>query len=178
MSRKVRREVRIVGKEGPDYIIEGDRDIISTLYEQGIGDKIDDRILKVSPIELAYLTTRLKVVQDSRELKCEDVLKEIDNILRFITYLDLRKRGYNVKIVSEGSPIDLLVWEKGKKPMRAQPRYAVKIVTEGLGIRVLELSSVLKYCEAMGLQLVLALLSNDGVVTYYKAFSLRDFRTL
>ena len=98
----------------------------------------------------------------------------VEDMLRFIVYLDLRKRGYDVKLTSKDSPIDLLVWEKGKRPIKTQPRYGVKIVTEGLGIRVLDLSSVLKYCESMGLQLVLALVSNDGVITYYKAFSLKS----
>ncbi|NPA23024.1 MAG: endonuclease [Crenarchaeota archaeon] len=172
-----RRELKITKVGDKEYIAEGDRESIATLHEQGIGEKVSDSRLKVSPIELAYLTTRFRVVdREGREIRIEDVLQNVGDILRFIVYLDLRKRGYNVKITPDDSPIDILVWEKGKKPSKARPRYAVKIVTEGLGIRALDLSSLLRYCEAMGLQLVLALLSNDGVVTYYKAFSLRDFR--
>ncbi|NPB00367.1 MAG: endonuclease [Crenarchaeota archaeon] len=178
MSSRPKKELRIVKKEDNYYIIEGEKDSVVALYEQGIGEKVSDARLKVSPIELAYLTTRFRVIDRGSELSIGDVLKDVNDILKLIVYVDLRKRGYNVKITPDRSPIDLLVWEKGKKPGKTQPRYAIKIVTEGLGIRALDLSSILKYCESMGLQLVLALLSNDGVVTYYKAFSLKDLRAL
>ncbi len=178
MSSRPKKELRIVEKGDTYYIVESDRDSITTLHEQGIGEKVSETRLKVSPIELAYLTTRFRVIDKGSEISISDVLKDVNDILRLIVYVDLRKRGYNVKITPDNSPIDLLVWEKGKRPSKTQPRYAIKIVTEGLGIRALDLSSILKYCESMGLQLVLALLSNDGVVTYYKAFSLRDLRAL
>ncbi|WP_243665672.1 hypothetical protein [Vulcanisaeta sp. JCM 16159] len=57
--------------------------------------------------------------------------------------------------------------------MNSSPRYMIKIVTEGLGIQVMELLNVLKYSESMGAQLVLALVSSEGVITYYKAFTFK-----
>ncbi len=38
----------------------------------------------------------------------------------------------------------------------------IKMITEGLGIQVMELLNVLRYSESMGMQLVLALVSSEG----------------
>ncbi len=175
MKRRTREKkiLKIIRENRDNIIVESDEDIINSLVEHGIGEKVDNRKIKVTRIELAYLATRFKIFHNNRELDIKDIVRSIDNMLKFIVYLDLRKRGYDVKITPQNSSIDLLVWEKGKRPINTQPKYGVKIVTEGLGIKVLDLSSILKYCESMGLQLVLALISNDGIVTYYKAFSLK-----
>ncbi len=157
------------------YVLEEPQDIVRELAKRGVGT-VEDNKLVLSPVEVAYLMTRYKIRIDGEEPTLDKVLRGVDNFLKFVVYQDLRKRGYDVRLAGPEAPIDLLVWEKGKRATEAQPRYGVKIVTEGLGIRVLELATLLKYCESMGLQLVLALVSNDGVVTYYKTFSLRADR--
>ena len=101
-----------------------------------------------------------------------NVLKDVKDIRKFSIYLDLRRRGYYVKIVREG-PIDLLVWERGKSPTKSNPSIAIKIVDEGRGIKTTELIQLLKHSESMGLQLVLALMSSEGTITYYKAYSFK-----
>ena len=173
--RRDRREIReLVLRKicESKYVLEEPQEIVQDLAKRGIGTLENGRLV-LSPVEVAYLMTRYKIRIDGEEPSLDKVLQGIDNFLKFVVYQDLRKRGYDVKLAGPEAPIDLLVWDKGKRASEAQPRYGVKIVTEGLGIRVLDLAALLKYCESMGLQLVLALVSNDGVVTYYKTFSLR-----
>jgi len=142
---------------------------------RGIGDLINGEF-RVEPMELAYLVfTGTKVFMDNNELTFGDVIKGLKDMSALMIYLDMRRRGYYVKPVREG-PIDFLVWEKGKSPINSNPRYMLKILTEGVGERVVDLVRLMRYSESMGSQLVLALVSSEGVVTYYKAFSFRSTR--
>ncbi len=170
-----KREKKVVQLEKRDnrFLLRGDLDLINDLLERGFGTRIGEGLI-LDPIEVAYLVSRKnKVIVNGKEISEEDALKLVPNFFRFIVYCDLRKRGYFVKPAEAEAPLDLLMWEKGKKVTECPPRYGVKIVTEGLGVKVVDLAHTLKYCESMGLQLVLALISNDGVVTYYKAFSMK-----
>ena len=145
------------------------------LEEKGIGDARGGVII-LRPVELVYLSMNgYRVVIDGREVNTDELIREVRNPNALTVYLDMRKRGYFIKPVVNG-PVDFLVWDKGKGPLNSGPRYMIKIVTEGLGIQVMELLNVLKYSEGMGTQLVLALVSSEGVITYYKAFTFKPVK--
>ena len=145
------------------------------LEEKGIGDVRDGTII-LRPIELVYLSMiGYRIVVDDHEVNTDDLIREVKNPHALTVYLDMRRRGYFIKPVVNG-PVDFLVWDKGKGPLNSGPRYMIKIVTEGLGIQVMELLNVLKYSEGMGTQLVLALVSSEGVITYYKAFTFKPVK--
>ncbi|WP_460173256.1 endonuclease [Vulcanisaeta sp. JCM 14467] len=143
--------------------------------ERGIGD-VKDGTIVLRPIELVYLSMiGYKIVIDDHEANINELIREVKNPHALTVYLDMRKRGYFIKPVVNG-PVDFLVWDKGKSPLNSGPRYMIKIVSEGLGIQVMELLNVLKYSESMGAQLVLALVSSEGVITYYKAFTFKPVK--
>ncbi len=145
------------------------------LEERGIGELRDETLI-LKPIELIYLSIAgYRILINGEEISVEDLIKEVNNPHALTVYLDMRKRGYFIKPVVNG-PVDFLVWDKGKSPLTSSPRYMIKIVTEGLGIQVMELLNVLRYSESMGMQLVLALVSSEGVITYYKAFTFRPVK--
>ncbi|MGC9153354.1 MAG: endonuclease [Vulcanisaeta sp.] len=148
---------------------------VHELEERGIGERrASSYILRT--IELIYLAmNNYKVLVNGEEIDVGNLMKDIKNPHALTVYLDMRRRGYFIKPVVNG-PIDFLVWDKGKSPINSSPRYMIKIVTEGLGIQVMELLNVLKYSESMGAQLVLALVSSEGVITYYKAFTFKPVR--
>ncbi len=173
-GRERGRKRRIVLRRVNDkFLLEDDPELVEDLLRRGYGTR-SERGLLLDPIEAAHLAAqRNKIVVDGVEVTETDLLKHVHNFLRYIVYRDLRKRGYFVKPAGSDAPLDLLVWEKGRKVGSDPPRYGIKIVTEGIGIKIADLAATLKYCESMGLQLVLALVSNDGVVTYYKVFSIR-----
>ena len=180
MTTSRRREKRVLKLRKVDnkFLLEDSQEVIEDLLRRGFGARTERGIL-LDPIEVAYLASQKnRIIVDNVEVSENELLKQIPNFLKYVVYCDLRRRGYYVKPAETESPLDLLMWEKGRKAIEEPPRYGIKIVTEGLGIRAVELASILKYCESMGLQLVLALVSNDGVVTYYKTFSLKLERPL
>jgi tRNA-intron endonuclease len=174
---KNQEKVVIVKRIGSDEysLVKIDNGDLHELEDRGIGEvKNDTFVLK--PIELIYLSIiGYRVMINDNEVGVDELIREAKNPHVLTVYLDMRKRGYFIKPVVNG-PVDFLVWDKGKSPVSSSPRYMIKIVTEGLGIQVMELLNVLKYSESMGAQLVLALVSSEGVITYYKAFTFKPVK--
>jgi tRNA-intron endonuclease len=127
---------------------------------------------EIDPIELAYLIYMgdFKVYINGRPASIMDVLRSGD-LEKFMVYLDLRNRGLYVKPVRDGK-VDMLVWDKKKNALSSNPQYVVKILDEGRGIRTTELLELTDYAERNGMKLVLALLSSEGTLTYYRAFTI------
>ncbi|GAB6946900.1 hypothetical protein JCM16161A_10300 [Vulcanisaeta sp. JCM 16161] len=174
---KNQEKMIVVRKVGADEysLIEISSGDIHEFREKGIGDVRNGTII-LRPVELVYLSiTGYRVIVDGNEMNVDELIKDVKNPHALTVYLDMRKRGYFIKPVTNG-PVDFLVWDKGKSPVNSSPRYMIKIVTEGLGIQVMELLNVLKYSESMGAQLVLALVSSEGVITYYKAFTFKPVK--
>lgn len=167
----------VVMRLGPEEygvvrVVNGD---IRELEERGIGDMRGGNYV-LRQVELVYLSMiGYRVVTDGGEVGINELIRGIGNPHALTVYLDMRRRGYFIKPVVNG-PVDFLVWEKGKNPLNSGPRYMIKIVTEGLGIQVMDLLNVLKYSEGMGMQLVLALVSSEGVITYYKAYTFKPVK--
>ncbi|MEL9990722.1 MAG: ribonuclease BN [Thermoproteus sp.] len=76
---------------------------------------------------------------------------------------DLKSRGF--KIV-EKIDSGLFIAEKGQ-------RYLFYVLAEGVEKPLRQLYRVLNMGESISTPVVLALVSNDGVVTYYSAYKLR-----
>jgi tRNA-intron endonuclease len=166
-----------VKREGANeyLLIRIDPDDIGELESKGIGERRDGRFI-LRAVELVYLAMiGYSVYIDGYEIGIDELIKHVDNPYALSVYLDMRKRGYFIKPTPNG-PVDFLVWDKGKDPLKSSPSYMIKIVTEGLGIQVMNLLNVLKYSEGMGAQLVLALVSSEGVITYYKAFTFKPVK--
>ncbi|MGC8570670.1 MAG: hypothetical protein ACP5L1_05015 [Caldivirga sp.] len=127
---------------------------------------------KIDPIELAYLiyVGDFKVYVDGKQASITDVLHSGD-LERFVVYLDLRNRGLYVKPVRDGK-IDMLVWDKKKNALSSNPQYMIKILDEGKGIKTTELLELTDYAEKNRMRLILALLSSEGTLTYYRAFTI------
>lgn len=82
--------------------------------------------------------------------------------------MDLKRRGYKiVERVKYG-----IVAAKGDR------KALFMVFREGIGIDARELAAALNFAETIKLPLILALVSNDGSVTYYMAFRLRLPRIL
>ncbi len=161
--------IEIIEKDGKYIIVNSD--VKSFLEKKGFGNVINNELI-LDSVEVAYLSMNNRIIINGKYITYSEIVHKIENFAKFIVYLDLRRRGYPVKAVNEG-PVDLIVWGRGKSPIKDNPSFMIKVVDEGLGIRTLDLVRLLKYCESMGVQLVLALVSSEGVITYYKAFSFK-----
>ncbi|KUO92931.1 MAG: endonuclease [Thermocladium sp.] len=135
---------------------------------------LDERGLSTDPIDLAYILVNDSdtIIYVNDEYVGLDQLLPESDFWRFIVFLDLKKRGYRVRVL-RGSSIDLAVWEKKKDAINERPRYIIKIVNEGRGETIRSIIDLIKYSENNGMQLVLALISSDGILTYYKAFTFK-----
>ena len=131
---------------------------------------------KIDPIELAYLIYAgdFKVYVDGRQVTISDVLHSGD-LEKFVVYLDLRNRGLYVKPVRDGK-IDMLVWDKKRNALSSSPQYMIKILDEGRGIKTTELLELTDYAERNRMKLILALLSSEGTLTYYRAFTIEPIQ--
>ncbi len=85
------------------------------------------------------------------------------NLLEEQVINDLKSRGFKIlERIDEG----LFVAEKND-------RYLFYVMVEGVEKPLRQLYRVLNMGESMSMSVVLALVSNDGVVTYYFAHKLR-----
>lgn len=127
---------------------------------------------RIDPIELAYLMQvgDVKVYVNGKPASIVNILKSGD-LEKFIVYLDLRNRGFYVKPVRDGK-IDLIAWDKKRNALSSNPQYMIKILDEGRGIKTTELLELTDYAERNGMKLILALLSSEGTLTYYRAFTI------
>lgn len=161
------KELRFI--RSGDEVIPSDEATKLYLKEKG---------LSADPVELAYILSsdaNVAIYIDDRKMELEQVLTDND-FWRFIVFLDLKKRGYRAHVL-RGSSMDLVAWEKKKDSMRDRPRYIIKIVNEGKGETVRSIIDLIKYSESNGMQLILALVSADGTLTYYKAFTFKPMKS-
>ncbi|WP_069807513.1 endonuclease [Vulcanisaeta thermophila] len=174
-GRGMRRFVVVEGEEPPYRLVRIEPMSTEELAERGIGEGGDNGYY-LNPMELIYLALNdYEVILNGNHVGIDELMKHVGNTQALTVYLDMRGRGYFIKPIR--GPVDFLVWDKGKDALRTYPKYAIKLVTEGSGIQVSELLQVLRYSESMGLQLVLALISTEGVITYYKAFTFKPEKT-
>ncbi len=81
----------------------------------------------------------------------------MSDILIEQVFRDLQSRGFKIL---ERVGDRLYVVEKGEK-------YLLYTMVEGVEIDITTLSSFINMSETLSMQIVLALVSNDGTVTYY-----------
>jgi hypothetical protein len=79
---------------------------------------LDERGLSTDPIDLAYILVNDSdtIIYVNDEYVGLDQLLPESDFWRFIVFLDLKKRGYRVRVL-RGSSIDLAVWEKRRMPL-------------------------------------------------------------
>ena len=86
----------------------------------------------------------------------------MDDVLMGQVLEDLRQRGFRI----EGNIGESILAVKGS-------RLLIHVMVEGREVPIRKLVSVIDSAEKMGLPLVIALVGNDGTITYYKAHRVR-----
>ena len=86
----------------------------------------------------------------------------MDDVLVSQVMEDLRQRGFKI----EGHIGESILAVKGD-------RFMVHVMIEGREVPIRRLISVIDSAEKLGLPLVIALVGNDGTITYYKAHRVR-----
>lgn len=134
--------------------------------------RVEGENLELSIVEATYLidNDRLKIYKNDEKLTKEffkSLLLNEGLYTRFLVYRDLRNRGYIVKTgFKYGS--DFRLYGRGKSPGDGHSEYLVKIFHESEEISVLEFSSNVRVAHGVKKTLLMAVVDDEGDVTYYE----------
>lgn len=137
--------------------------------EAGYG-RLREEELVLSPIEACYLVHkgRLELYMDGRSVKFEKLLttsgmKDPMFELRYMVYRDLRERGYHVGIQAGA----FFLYERGVKPTTGPSTFVVYVVGERDPITPEWMLHRLEQVRGIRKRMVLAVVDEDGDLTYY-----------
>lgn len=146
------------------------------LRNKGYGDKEDNEYL-LETYEALYLLYLNKLVINNGNIDnfgglLKHVLKyDKEIVTRFLVYRDLRSRGYVVK-EGFGFGADFRVYERGEYEKK-RAKYVVFCISEGINVKVGELSKDVREIETMGKNAIAAVVERRGEVIYYKLTNMK-----
>lgn len=158
-----------------DTVLVRDGSEASQIYNKGYyGYPVSGGGLELDLLEAAYLleSGRLEVVEGEKELG----FSEFNRIAasrqegfgsRLIVYRDLRQRGYVVK--SYEDHFDFRVFPRGGTPATSETKYWVIVLSERSIFDILSLTEELSRVERTRKELLLAVVDEEGDITFYKA---------
>ncbi len=150
------------------------------LISDGIGEDTDDYI-ELHPIEVAYLLIKKhgtipgKEYTETLRLIERFTSDDPDYMIRLSTYLDLRERGFKVRIFDR-EPIVFEVFNRGEDPLTGTSSRYIMVVPAEKSMSIDELDRALKIAEDAGKDLVLAIVDQDGDIVYYKVSATLKFK--
>ena len=143
-----------------------------SLNQKGHFGRLENDVLDLSLVEGLYLLekNRLKVYKNNERIEFEylkNILISRDLYSKYIVFRDLKDRGYIIKAgFKYGSEFRL--YERGNAPGDAHSEYLVKILHEFEKLIVSNLSSYARVAHGVKKHLLLAVIDDDGDITYYK----------
>lgn len=162
----VKNGVKISEKERVDelssrgYGLAGNDELLLTFYEalylfdKGIIEVEDE---KGETVDFQGLLQRYKGVDE-------------DAWAKYLTYRDLRSRGYVVR-EGFGLGVDFRVYERGGYGEETA-KYLILSIQEGNPISLEQLTHVLRQCQSLKKELVLADMNRRGEIVYYSVSQL------
>ncbi len=154
-----------------DRVFTCSRKTISRLHDNGGYGKVQDGRLFLSLIEAAYLIEkgRISVKDGDRELSVEDIMelgrkKDECFDVKYLTYRDLRDRGYVVKSgLKFGS--HFRVYRGGTEEHSI---WLVWVVPESTKISPNDMTARVRVAHGVRKGMLMAVVDDDGDVTYYE----------
>jgi len=148
-----------------------------SVYEKGYyGHLQEDGSLKLDPVEALLLAERRRIrifdnagnEYDFPQLTKLYIELYPDLWVKYLTYKDLRSRGYVVR-AGYGTEIDYRVYDRGAEVGTDAANYLVHTVVEGTPLNLSALDKITKVSKSNRKKLVLAVVDRVGEVTFYKA---------
>jgi tRNA-intron endonuclease len=125
-------------------------------------------------MEAIYLTEgdRLKIVSNGNETGLQELIQagvesRQEFHTRFLVYRDLRQRGYVVKL--DGGDFDFRVFPRGGTPTTSQTKAWVLAVSERSSFFIEQMLAQAELSERTRKELYLAVVDEEGDITYYEA---------
>ena len=173
----VNAEFRINGLFTEEGIRIQEKESVDELSSKGYG-VADDHELLLAFYEALYLlgkeTLEVKY-RNNKKMDFQSLLQryesaEEDAWAKYLAYRDLRSRGYVVR-GGFGLGVDFRVYDRGE--YRESPaKFLVLSMQEGKPVTVKYLTQVLKHCQSLKKELVLAVMNRRGEIVYYSVSQL------
>lgn len=156
-----------------EVIIQDSREA-SQIYNRGwFGAPQSGGALRLDLIEALFLleTGRLDIMRGTRKVNFSQLLKLGNNNLRnfeikYLVYCDLRGRGYIVK--GNSGSADFRVFPRGGAPSKGASKWWVCALSERTLFSFKQVLEDLKICKGLRKNLLLAIVDEEGDVTYYE----------
>jgi tRNA-intron endonuclease len=144
---------------------------------RGYGTAENDTILLTFYEALYLLDKGILEVEDEKEKRIDfqRLLQHYERLdenawARYLTYRDLRSRGYAVR-EGFGTGVDFRVYERGEYG-KDTAKYLILSIQEGKPISLEDLANALKQCQRLKKELVLAVMNRRGETVYYSVSQL------
>jgi tRNA-intron endonuclease len=129
--------------------------------------------LRLELVEAVFLVEsgRLVVHQDGAPVGLEQLMRTAASLqpgfeIRYLVYSDLRQRGLTVQPFLPGPP-DFVLYERGAVPSRSRSRHHVLAISERGHFDVELLAGFARRAGELGKLVMLALVDEEGDLTYY-----------
>ncbi len=178
-----RQEEKIKGRLVEDGVKVEEKKSVEELSSRGYG-LVEDGWLLLNFYEALYLMDRgLLEVKDEKgenvsfQMVLQTYEKSDENAwAKYLVYRDLRGRGYVVR-GGFGLGLDFRVYERGDYG-KDTAKYLVLSMQEGRPLSVEYLTHVMRQCQSLKKELVLAVMSRRGEIVYYTVSQLTMPKTM
>ncbi|MHC1602761.1 MAG: tRNA-intron lyase [Methermicoccaceae archaeon] len=141
-----------------------------SLIEAGYG-RVKGEVVVLSAVEACYLlhSGRLEVCIDGKSVAFEQLFTIASSAepsfeLRYIVYRDLRERGYSVAVQSDA----FRLYQRGMKPAVSASEFFVHVVGERETLTFAHLIQRLDELKSIRKRMAMAVVDEDGALTYYE----------
>lgn len=166
---------RMPGELRGDTVLVSDQPEASQIYNKGYyGYPVSGGGVELDLLEAIYLveSDRLVVHQGGEPLPLGQLIVTANSHFEgfeilYIVYRDLRQRGYIVK--SDAGDFDFRVFPRGGTPNTVQTKYWVLAISERGVFDIQEMFDEAERSERTRKELLLAIVDEEGDLTYYRA---------
>jgi tRNA-intron endonuclease len=129
--------------------------------------------LRLELVEAVFLVEcgKLEVRSNASVIGLESLMRTAASLqpgfeINYLVYSDLRQRGLTVQPFLPGPP-DFALYERGAVPSRSRSRHHVLAISERGHFDVEEMAAFVRRAEELGKLVMLALVDEEGDLTYY-----------
>jgi tRNA-intron endonuclease len=145
---------------------------VEGIASKGYGVKENDELLLTFYEALYLMDKGMLEVEDKegRKLEFQELLQHYKSVnenawVEYLTYRDLRSRGYVVR-EGFGLGVDFRVYERGEYG-KDTAKYLILSIQEGKPISLEDLTRVMLQCQSLKKELILAVVNRRGEIVYY-----------
>jgi len=168
----VRSELRVTGLLVENGVKVSKKESVDELSSRGYGVAENDEFL-LAFYEALYLLDKgnLEIANGKGEtVDFQRVLQDYEDAdenawAKYLAYRDLRSRGYVVR-EGFGLGVDFRVYERGGYGEKTA-KYLILSMQEGNPMSLGDLTRVLRQCQSLKKELVLAVMNRRGEIVYY-----------